>query len=144
MAQSTSLILDGHLGELPRLATETARFCREQGLGADVEFDLNLVLEELFTNAVRHGDCGGVLGAAEVRLAMLANGVRVEYADCGTPFEPLSAPPPDVTVPLEERRMGGLGIHLVRQIMRDFEYQRSGGWNRSRMRRPIPGDEPKG
>ena len=50
----------------------------------------------------------------------------------------------DLTVPLEEREIGGLGIHLMRQIMRDFEYQRSNGWNRIRMRRPIPAEEPRG
>jgi anti-sigma regulatory factor (Ser/Thr protein kinase) len=144
VAQSTSLLLDGNLGELRRLAEETAGFCRRHALGGDVEFDLNLVIEELFTNTVRHGGCDGVERAVEVRLTMLPDGVRLEYADRGTPFEPLAAPPPDLAAPLEERRFGGLGIHLVRQIMRDFEYQRTNGWNRTSMRRPIPAGEPRG
>jgi len=142
VAQSTNLVLDGNLGELERVTAEAARFCRQHGLDGDVEFDLNLVLEELFTNTVRHGGCEGVEGAAEVLLAMLPDGVRLEYADRGTPFDPLAAPRPDLTAPLEDRRIGGLGIHLMRQIMRDFEYQRSNGWNRTSMRRPIPVEEP--
>jgi anti-sigma regulatory factor (Ser/Thr protein kinase) len=143
VAQSTHLILDGNLKELERLTGETRRFCRQHGLGGDVEFDLTLVLEELFTNSLRHGGCAGVDRAAEVRLTMLPDGVELEYADRGTPFVPQSAPAPALWAPLEERRIGGLGVHLMRQIMRDFEYHRSNGWNRTRMRRPIPDGEPE-
>ena len=89
-----------------------------------MEFDLNLVLEELFTNSVRHGGCRGREGVVHVRLSMLPNGVGLEYADQGTSFDPATVPPPDLQSPLEERRSGGLGIHLMRQIMRDFEYRR--------------------
>ena len=138
------LILNGNLAELGRLTAETARFCRRHALDGEVEFDLNLVLEELFTNSVRHGGCNGLEGAAEVRFTMLADAVGLEYADRGTPFDPLAAPEPDLTAPLEERLMGGLGVHLIRQTMRDFEYQRRDGWNRTRMRRPIPAEGAKG
>ena len=79
-------------------------------------------------------------GAAEVQFTLLADGVAVEYADRGTPFDPTQAPATDVTAPLAERLRGGLGIHLMRQIMRDFEYHRLDGWNRLRMRRPIPAE----
>ena len=135
------MVLDGKLGELATLTAETARFCRQHSLGDEVEFDLNLVLEELFTNSVRHGGCAGMEAAAEVHFTMLRDGVGLEYADRGAPFDPRTAPAPDITAPLDERPIGGLGIHLVRQIMRDFEYHRLSGWNRLRMRRPIPAEE---
>jgi anti-sigma regulatory factor (Ser/Thr protein kinase) len=138
-----ALVLDGNLRELERLTAETARFCRDHGLDGEVEFDLNLVAEELFTNSVRHGGCAGVEGAAEIRFAILPQGVELEYADRGAAFDPTSAPPPDLAAPLQERPAGGLGVHLMRQIMRDFEYRRWNGWNRVRMRRPIPAEEPK-
>jgi anti-sigma regulatory factor (Ser/Thr protein kinase) len=149
VAQSTDsgnndLVLNGNLRELERLTAETASFCRDRALGDDVEFDLNLVLEELFTNSVRHGGCDGMEGAAEFGFTIGPDGVVLEYADRGTPFDPLAAPEPDLTGPLEQRPIGGLGVHLIRQIMRDFEYQRWNGWNRIRMRRPIPGGESRG
>ena len=127
------LVLDGNLAELARLTAETARFCRQYALGDDLEFDLNLVLEELFVNSVRHGGCKTV----EFELAMMPDGVTLEYADRGPAFDPTQAAAPDVTAPLEDRPIGGLGLHLVRQIMRDIEYHRVDGWNRIRMRRPI-------
>jgi anti-sigma regulatory factor (Ser/Thr protein kinase) len=132
----TEFVLHGRVGELQRLAAETAQFCREHSLGDDVEFDLNLVLEELFTNSVKHGGCAGMENAAQVRLQLLENGVYVEYSDRGRPFDPLTAPEPRLDAPLEERCVGGLGVHLARQIMRDLEYRRAGDWNRITMRRP--------
>lgn len=134
MSQSTDLVLNGNLGELKRLTSETAQFCREHSLGRGVEFDLNLVLEELFTNTLRHGGCAGMEHVAEVHFAADPGGVTIEYADRGTPFDPTTAPTADLSAPLEERSNGGLGIHLIRQTMRDFEYQRLDGWNRIRIR----------
>lgn len=137
------MLLNGNLTELARLVSETAQFCRDHSLGDDVEMDLNLVLEELFVNSVKHGGCEGVERAAEVQLSSRPDGVLLEYSDRGTPFNPADAPIPDLTAPLLERSLGGLGIHLVRQIMRDFEYQRRNGWNRMRMLRPVPAAGPK-
>jgi serine/threonine-protein kinase RsbW len=134
------LVLNGNLGELARLTAEIERFCGQHGLAPDVEFDLVLVLEELFVNSVHHGGCEGMQGAAEIHFTMLPDGVALEYADRGTAFDPTKAPVPDVTAPLAERLAGGLGIHLMRQIMREFEYHRLDGWNRIRMRRPIPAE----
>jgi anti-sigma regulatory factor (Ser/Thr protein kinase) len=130
------LLLDGKLSELPRLTAETARFCRRYSLGEEVELQLNLVLEELFANAIRHGGCEGVRDAARVQLEMLPDGVAIEFADRGAPFDATAAPAPKLDAPLETRPIGGLGIHLVRQIVRDLRYQRVDGWNRLTMRRP--------
>ncbi len=129
--------LDGNLHELGRLAEEVAWFCEENALGSEVEFDLNLAMEELFTNAVRHGGCEGMKDAVRVRLARLDDSVDAEFADCGREFDPASAPAPDLTAPLEERRAGGMGLHLVRRTMRDLQYRRMGEWNQITMRRPL-------
>ena len=126
--------LNGNLGELERLAAGVREFCAANSLGDDAEFELNLVLEELFVNTVRHGGCEGVPDAAHVRLRCAADGVGVEFRDRGHAFDPTTAPDADIHSPLEERR-GGLGIHLVRGIMRDLHYQRDGEWNQLRMRR---------
>src|SRR5689334_17186847 len=111
-----------------------------------MEFDLNLALEELFMNVVRHGGCDQSPAAVRVRLELADGAVDVEFADRGAPFDPANAPEPDLDAPLDQRLPGGLGIHLVRQVMRDLRYDRTGDWNRLRMRRPIlePKLEPEG
>ena len=135
-----AILVNGKLSELSRLTAEAAQFCRQHALPEDVEFDLTLVLEELFVNSVQHGGCAGMEGAAEVELARVPDGVELRYADRGAEFDPSQAAAPDVNAPLEERSIGGLGLHLMRQIMCDFEYHRVGGWNRMRMRRPLPAE----
>jgi len=124
-------VLDGNLNELARIEAEAERFCRERCLASEVQFDLNLVLEELFINSVRHGGCEGMEKAVHIRMEADGREVRVEFRDRGIAFDPRTAPPPDLS------RIGGLGIHLVRELMRDFHYEREGDWNRIAMRRPL-------
>jgi serine/threonine-protein kinase RsbW len=133
----TEITLDGNSAELGRLAGALTTFCREHALDEAIEFDLNLVLEELFMNSVLHGGCEGVPQAACVRLRIVPAGVEVAYLDRGFPFNPLDAPQPDLTAPLMERRAGGLGVHLLRQIMRDVRYYRSPDGNELKMVRRM-------
>jgi anti-sigma regulatory factor (Ser/Thr protein kinase) len=69
--------------------------------------------------------------SVQIRIEADGKDVRVEFRDRGKAFDPNTAPPPDPS------RIGGLGIHLVRELTRDFQYERSGDWNRMTMRRPL-------
>lgn len=106
-----------------------AAFCSANGLSAEAELQLNLVLEELFVNAIRHGGCEGREGVARIRLARGEDAVEVDFRDRGEPFDLTAAPEADLRAPLASRQRGGLGIHLVRQIMREVVYRREGDWN---------------
>lgn len=134
------LSLDGNLSELSRLSAGIASLC----LPDEPEFQLNLALEELFTNAIEHGGCKGMAKAVEIRMESAAGGLCVEYRDRGAPFNPLAAPEPDMNAPLAQRASGGLGVHFVRQIMRNLQYDRSGEWNRLTMELPVPAREETG
>ena len=125
----THLLLNGSIHELAQLTAETARFCAENGLGDEAEFQLNLVLEELFVNTIRHGGCDGVDASSRVELRATGDQLTVTFADRGRPFDLTAAPEANIDAPLSERQAGGLGIHLVRQIMRDVRYRREGDWN---------------
>jgi anti-sigma regulatory factor (Ser/Thr protein kinase) len=76
-----ALTLNDDLKELCRVAGWLARFCRDAGLGGDIEFRLNLALEDLFTNAVRHGGCDGMKDAVSIRLRPGGPDVVVEYSE---------------------------------------------------------------
>ena len=130
----STLTLDGSVLELGRLAAGVADFCAANGLADETELQLNLVLEELFVNAVRHGGCEGREGAAWIWLGYRGGAVEVDFRDRGAPFDPTTAPAADVRKPLEAGQGSGLGIHLVRQIMREVAYRREGGWNILTMR----------
>ncbi len=97
----------------------------------DLIFKVNLVLDELSVNIVNYG---GETSEIEVSLAADAEVVRVEISDDGRPFDPLTeAVEPDIDAPLEDRPVGGLGIHLVREMMDELHYSREDGRNRLAM-----------
>ncbi len=92
----------------------------------DLIFKLHLILEELGLNAMTYG------GASSVRIIIseAADMVTIEISDDGGAFNPLNdAPQPDVNAALEDRSIGGLGIHLVRTLTNDLSYRREGGRN---------------
>jgi anti-sigma regulatory factor (Ser/Thr protein kinase) len=101
-------------------------FLALHGLDAEVAYDLDLVAEELFTNMVKYGRGGG----SEIELALDWNApeLLLRLSDFGVErFDPTSAPEVDVNRPIEQRRAGGLGIHLIRQIADRFEYAHEAG-----------------
>ena len=91
--------------------------------------DLNLALEEILTNIISYGYTDNREHEIKVRLSVQPGEVKAEVEDDGQPFNPLAAPEADTTQSLEERTIGGLGIHLVRKLMDGLEYKRQGDRN---------------
>jgi len=101
------------------------RFIQETAaaLGADraVIADMILATDEAVTNVIVHGyqDRPGMI---EIELQRNGDAIVIYLRDESLPFDPTSVPPPDVTQPLEERPLGGMGIHLIRQLMDDVSH----------------------
>lgn len=94
-------------------------------------FKLNLVLEELGVNIVNYS---GATGDIEISLEADDERVTVEISDNGRPFNPLNdLDTPDVSAPLGDRPIGGLGVHLVRSMMDEMSYSREDGKNKLAM-----------
>ena len=98
-------------------------------------FKVNLVLEELGLNILTHGGKGSERRPEiEIVLTSEEDSLTIEVWDDGQPFDPLEdAPDPNVGAGIEDRKIGGLGIHLVRTLMDDLYYQRDDGKNRLTM-----------
>jgi len=93
--------------------------------------ELDLLIDELIMNVCNHAYPDGSPGDVTVTYAVPAPGeLSVEVADQGVEFNPLQAEPPDLTLSLEARPIGGLGIHLVRTLAKSLTYRREQGWNR--------------
>ena len=116
--------LANRLDQLETFNQEFAEFGRGHDLAPKIMHDINLAVEEILTNIIAHGYTDGLEHEIRVSLSVGPGEVRVDVEDDGQPFNPLDAPQPDLTKPLEQRAIGGLGIHLVRQLMDSFEYQR--------------------
>ena len=90
----------------------------------------NLILEELVLNSLTHGDTSGP-SEIDLELDSKDHALTIRLSDDGSPFNPLTdAPEPDVTLPLNERPIGGLGVHLVRTMGEELEYRREDDRNR--------------
>jgi anti-sigma regulatory factor (Ser/Thr protein kinase) len=137
--------LKSQFAELTRLAEEITRLGTEHHLPDEVIFHLNLALEEVVSNIIRHGYGGREDGEVSLVLHLAGEAIAVTVEDDGVPFNPLELPDPDLTAPLEEREVGGLGVYLVRQLMDEVDYRAEGGRNILRMtirlapRRPRTG-----
>ena len=85
-------------------------------VGADASFAVRLAVEEVFTNILEHG-YGGAAGPVAVSVATTAGSVRLVLDDEAATFDPAAAPRPVLDAALEEREPGGLGWHLVSELM---------------------------
>jgi serine/threonine-protein kinase RsbW len=129
MTEHVEIKLKNKLSELERFNQSLAEFGRRQGLGSKVMHDLNLALEEILTNVISYGYMDDREHEIKVHLSTQPGAVNAEVEDDGRPFNPLEAPEPDTTKPLEERSIGGLGIQLVRKLTDGLEYKRQADRN---------------
>ena len=115
------------LNRLPELARLTG-WVKEQaqafGLPAQAAMHLNLALEEWLVNIISYGYCDDHEHLINLRLWADAQRLRIEVEDDGQPFDPTARGEVDTGAALEDRQVGGLGIHFIRQTMDDFNYRR--------------------
>lgn len=111
-------------------AFSAASFARE-GIEVDLLATIDLCLEELFTNLVKYGHSAAPI---QIELRRIEGGVEVSVvAQDSDDFDPTRTPAVDTTLPLEQRQPGGLGLHLVRQLVDSIEYEYQDTQRRSRV-----------
>jgi serine/threonine-protein kinase RsbW len=111
-------------------------FCAQHGVAHADAMRLTLVVEELFTNTIMHGHGSDCDAPVRVALVLMQEQVVLHYEDCAPPFDPRQGQGAKVshldTMP-EERKVGGLGVHLVVQMAHRLEYSFDDGRNRLRI-----------
>lgn len=100
------------------------RGASEQGL-----YHVRFVLEELGTNILKYGYDDTAIHEIQFRLELEPEIIQVQLVDDGHEFDPTKLREPDTSLPLEERALGGLGIMLVRQLVKGLSYERRHGKN---------------
>ncbi|WP_229875736.1 ATP-binding protein [Streptomyces nojiriensis] len=117
------------VGALGEIATFVLRLAGAAGLDKGAAYRLRLAVDELATNVVMHGYRGGG-GRITVRGRSGPGGVQIVIEDTAPPFDPVEGRlPPAPGVPPEERRIGGLGIHLALTSVDEFGYAHRDGRN---------------
>jgi serine/threonine-protein kinase RsbW len=133
MRGSQTLSVPGTLPGVRQAVEAFEQFCRTEGLSPRAAWRFLLALDEILSNIVRHG-LAGRRAAIDLTFSTDDDEVAVEIVDTAEAFNPLLAPPPDTSSPLQQRQPGGLGIALVRQLMDDVRYERRNERNHFVMR----------
>ena len=134
---SITIRLPVDLKEIERLNRIVRQFGDLHELPGRTLYSVNLALDEVVTNIVLHGFDDAAGQEFEARLVVTEGLIVAEVEDGGRAFNPLDAPTPDLTAPLDERAIGGLGIHLVKSLMDRVEYRRDGQKNVLTVRKRI-------
>lgn len=121
--------LANEIGGLETLADRLEAFVEAEGIAPTPAYRLHLAADEFFNNAVDYGYPDGRSGTITVQVRRAGDAIEMTFSDDGDPFDPFQAPAPDLDGPLEQRRIGGLGVHLVRTLADSFAYRREDGRN---------------
>ena len=130
------------LAALSETAGFAQAFCQRNGISRDDALRLTLVIEELFTNTVRHGYRDESDAPIRISLALADGRVTLLYEDSAPRYDPLaqlSAPPSGLAVPIESRPIGGLGVYLLGQLVTSARYAYENGSNRLWLEMPRGG-----
>jgi serine/threonine-protein kinase RsbW len=137
-----TLILKNKRSEIRILADAVMDFGRENDLPQDALSEIRLALEEMFSNIVSYGFEDERDHDIEMDIELSADVLTMKIRDDGRPFNPTGYSNPNLGKPLEEREVGGLGIHLVRHVIDQWEYKSGQGKNiltmKKRIRKSVP------
>ena len=129
MRDGFRMSVGAHPGGVGEVSAAFAGFAEEHALPAAVRRSVTVALDELLTNALSHGRRGPDPCSVTVEVELDQERVTVTLTDDGTPFDPFAKDAPDTTLSVEERPIGGLGLHLVGELMDQVSYQRRDGHN---------------
>ena len=116
---------------LQRIASAVEELGQREAWPDSLIFKVNLALEEVGINILSYGgEGGGPHPEIEIVITSEDDALTIEVSDDGRPFDPLSeSPEPALGAEIEDRPIGGLGVHLVKTIMDDLSYRHTGGRN---------------
>ncbi|PWE55643.1 hypothetical protein DEM27_13220 [Metarhizobium album] len=136
--RSATFVMTNDLAGIPPLLEDIGRFFLRQSLDEEAVAGLDVALDEILTNAVNYGYKDGNAHEILVSLSVESGLLSIEVRDDGGPFDPLSVPEPDLSVEIDDRQIGGLGMHFVRTLLDRVEYKRSNGWNVLLLEKNLP------
>jgi len=122
--QVLELSVKNRVDEIARVNQSFNAFAERHNIPAAVRRKMNAVFEELLNNIVSYAYRDEGEHTIDLRVELSSNRLAVTITDDGRPFNPFMSAVPNITVSLEEREPGGLGIHLVRNMMDEVSYRR--------------------
>jgi serine/threonine-protein kinase RsbW len=120
--ETLTIRIDPRIESVPILLDRLEAYAEAMTLPPKVAHRLSIICEEFAANTAMHG--GETASYVEITVAALASQLQVSIEDDGIAFNPLAAPIPDTALQVEDREIGGLGIHFMRSMVRELRYER--------------------
>jgi serine/threonine-protein kinase RsbW len=125
--------IKNNLAEIESLTESIVSYCKENGIDEAACYEVRLALEEAISNTIKYGYDDQQPRTIYVRVEFENRELLLEIEDDANEFNPLEAPAPDLSLPVEQKPIGRLGIYLMRSIMDQVDYRRVGTKNMLRM-----------
>ena len=129
--------LRSDLAELDTLSKHVQKFGSSIGLSKKFLFEINLALDELFTNIISYGYQDDQDHLIEITITPLNNTLELCIEDDGVPFNLIDVADPDLPCDIESCKIGGLGIHLIKNLMDEVCYKRTEGKNKLTLKKEL-------
>ena len=133
MSQPFELTVESDLQNLERIAEFVLSAAAELGLDDQQSFEVQMAVDEACTNIIQHAYGPGQPGAIYICCEIEGDDLMVTLRDRGRAFDPSQVPEPDLTSALEERQVGGLGLHFIRKLMDRISFHSGSEGNELRM-----------
>ena len=130
-----TFVIQNDLRQLETFMDELLQFCANNGIAETVFFDIRLAMEEAVSNTIRHGYEDQKSHDIRIIAEIKNEDLHLVLEDDAKPFNPLDAADPNLNLPVEQRKIGGLGIYLLKMYMDEVSYQRIDGKNILRLRK---------
>jgi anti-sigma regulatory factor (Ser/Thr protein kinase) len=140
MHEALSITIPNRLSEIGKAARLIETFGETHCLPPEVVFNLKLALDEVVTNIISYAYDDEADHRVKIHVTLDRDVVSVRVEDDGRAFNPLDAQSPDIRLGIDERPIGGLGVHIVRSVMDALEYRRENGRNIFIMSKRTPGE----
>ena len=129
MKTELKLLIQNQLSDLVELTKKADKFMESHDLPTEIVYKVNLILEEVLTNIIKYAYRDTMKHNIGIQIILNDYELLLEFEDDGEAFDPLGAPVPKNRESISDSPVGGLGIHLVKQMVDRIEYQRYEGCN---------------
>lgn len=130
-------VIRNQVKELTAIADKIKQLAQEWNLSEELSMNIDLVIEEALSNIIFYAFPDNDPHEIKVSLTIMDHMLSIKITDNGIPFNPLTQQQPDITLPAEERPIGGLGIFLISQIMDKMHYSRHKNQNILKLNKSI-------
>ena len=123
------ITVKNRIEDLLRVNSVFESFATQHEIGGRLRYHLLVSIEEILTNIIKYGFDEEGVHPIHITFRHINEKVEMEFEDRGREFNPLEISEPDLDTPIENRQLGGLGIHLVKKMMDEAKYRREGDRN---------------